>query len=130
MRKILFRFGTVILTMTLLCVGYCIWIDNHLVISKYTVKTSFTEPVRIVQLTDLHNKKFGKNNRKLVSLVREQNPDLVVMTGDMLNATEEDTKTVISLIADIVEFAPVYFGYGNHEIKWLRNYDVNLHDLK
>ena len=128
-KKVLVRLGTAILNITLLFAGYCIWIDNHLVISKYTLETSFTEPVRIVQLTDLHNKKYGKNNRKLVDMVRKQRPDFVVMTGDMLNATEVDTEIVTSLIADIVKFAPVYFGYGNHEVKWIRNYDTDLQEL-
>ncbi len=129
MRKVLFRLGVVILIITLLCSGYCIWIDNHLVITKYTLQTSFKKPIRIVQLTDLHNKKFGKNNRKLVSMVRNQNPDLVVMTGDMLNATEEETETVSSLIAEMAKFSQVYYGYGNHEVKWLRNYNVNLQEM-
>ena len=62
--------------------------------SKYGLECSYYEitsdqldhDFRVVQLTDLHNSVFGENNEKLVELVREQEPDLILFTGDLLNA--------------------------------------------
>ena len=95
----------------------------------YTVRADLTRPIRIVQLTDLHNSQFGENNSKLVALVDEQDPDLIVMTGDMLNRDDPNTEIVEQLIRDLVPIAPVYFGYGNHETSWEANYLRDLHEV-
>lgn len=100
-----------------------------LTVSSYTVEATVTEPIRIVQLTDLHNAQFGEQNSKLVSLVKDQAPDLIVMTGDMLNRDDPNTVIVEQLIRDLTPIAPVYFGYGNHETSWEANYKKDLHEI-
>jgi len=47
--------------------------------------TSF-KGFKILQLSDLHNKSFGNNNNRLVKKIIGENPDIIVMTGDMVNA--------------------------------------------
>ena len=47
---------------------FFIWTDNKLIITEYTIDVNSNEPIRIVQLTDLHNRQFGKDNEKLVSV--------------------------------------------------------------
>lgn len=89
-----------------------------LAVSCYEVETNLTAQIRVVHLTDLHNAEFGEDNCELISLVSEQAPDLIVMTGDMLNRDDESLDTVCSLISSLVKIAPVYFGYGNHETDW------------
>ena len=100
-----------------------------LTVSSYTVEANVTEPIRIVQLPDLHNAQFGDQNIELVSLVKEQAPDLIVMTGDMLNRDDPNTEIVEQLIRDLTPIAPVYFGYGNHETSWESNYKKDLHEI-
>ena len=100
-----------------------------LTVSNYTVEADVSEPIRVVQLSDLHNAQFGEQNSKLVSLVKEQAPDLIVMTGDMLNRDDPNTEIVEQLIRDLVPIAPVYFGYGNHETTWEANYQKDLHEI-
>lgn len=95
----------------------------------YTVRADLTRPIRIVQLTDLHNSEFGKNNSKLIALVEEQDPDLIVMTGDMLNRDDPNTIIVEQLIRDLVPIAPVYYGFGNHETSWEANFQRDLHEV-
>ena len=82
--------------------------------------------MRIVHLSDLHNAQFGDHNRTLVEAVKRQRPDLIVMSGDMLNRDEENTGIVTSLIADLADIAPVYYGYGNHEKTWERRFRRDL----
>ena len=61
-------------------------------LSEYEICSSrIVSDIRIVQLTDLHNSTFGDNNADLIALVQEQNPDLILITGDQLNSGEENT---------------------------------------
>lgn len=101
----------------------------RLIITNYILTAPIKEDIRIVQITDLHNSEFGEGNRDLIDKIRDQSPDLIFMTGDMLNKDDENTETVRSLISELSQIAPVYFGYGNHEINWERNYQQDLHDI-
>lgn len=91
--------------------------------SKYALEPSnyvlsspkLTAPIRVVQLTDLHNSEFGENNERLVRMVGKQNPDLILLTGDMLNGDEPRTEVAVGLIEQLTEIAPVYASLGNHE---------------
>lgn len=78
--------------------------------------------MRIVQLSDLHNYKFGKDNQRLLKKIRRQNPDIVVMTGDMLNGDDEDLDSLLQVVEQCVQIAPVYFSYGNHEKEYAKNF--------
>lgn len=71
--------------------------------------------IRIVQLTDLHNSEFGQDNETLIRKVKEQDPDLVCITGDMLNLDEDNTEIAENLISKLSEDFPVYVSLGNHE---------------
>lgn len=69
---------------------------------------------RIVQLSDLHGRSFGKNNSYLKEKVISAAPDVIFMTGDMVSE-DGSYETAVSLIADLSEVAPIYFSLGNHE---------------
>jgi len=49
-----------------------------------------------LQLSDLHNKSFGNNNNRLVKKIIGENPDIIVMTGDMVNAKDNDFEVFIN----------------------------------
>lgn len=85
-------------------------------VSSYAITSpKISEPIRIVQLTDLHNSEFGKENSRLIELIRKQKPDLVLLTGDMINGDEHDTRIAVNLMKQLSEIAPVYASWGNHE---------------
>ena len=92
----------------------------------YEVETELEEPIRIVQLTDLHGKVFGENNDVLIGLVAESAPDLILMTGDMVDMNEENADVACDLIRELVQIAPVYYAYGNHEYAWMETNGESL----
>ena len=102
---------------------------NALTTTYYTLLSSTISSLRIVQLTDLHNSEFGEDNARLVSSVRDQSPDLILLTGDLLNSDEQCTDIATDLIAKLCDIAPVYFSNGNHEIEYKENYGVDIDEL-
>lgn len=103
---------------------------HFLSVSIYTIPTSkVSDRVRIVQLTDLHNSEFGENNSELVERVSAQNPDLILITGDLLNQDTEGTEIATTLINGLKDIAPVYVSFGNHEAGYERKYGTDLRAL-
>lgn len=96
------------------------WTKNELQTVSYEVPAPISAPLRIAHLSDLHSWSFGENNGELVELVKTQSPDLILMTGDMLDMTDAEPAVACELIRKLAEFAPVYYGYGNHEKAWER----------
>lgn len=99
---------------------------TELTVVRYEVPSELLEPIRIVQLTDLHSWEFGEENRELVELVAAQEPDLILMTGDMMDRSDENADVACALIEALTPVAPVYFGYGNHEYAWMSNHGESL----
>ena len=87
--------------------------NQYLFRSKYSLGLSEYEicsnrivsDIRIVQLTDLHNSTFGDNNADLIALVQEQNPDLILITGDQLNSGEENTSIATDSISALCQIS-------------------------
>lgn len=73
----------------------------------------------IVQVSDLHNTKFGKNQARLIKRIEQNKPNVIVITGDLIYKRSKDMEKEISEVTDfvnnIVKIAPVYFVTGNHE---------------
>ena len=86
---------------------------------SYEVETALTEPIRLVQLTDLHGMVFGEENDVLIDLVAGAGPDLILMTGDMVDRRDENADAACALVRALTEIAPVYYCYGNHEYNWM-----------
>lgn len=93
--------------------------SRELAVVRYKVPAELSEPICIVQLTDLHSWEFGEENRELVELVAAQEPDLILMAGDMMDRSDENADVACALIEKLAPVAPVYFGYGNHEYAWM-----------
>ena len=75
----------------------------------------------VVHLSDLHEKEFGPDNRDLVAMVRDCEPDIIAITGDFI----EDYNGIPyaeTLCAQLVKIAPVYYVTGNHE--WAGEFGV------
>ena len=68
----------------------------------------------IVQLSDLHGHEYGEGNADLLARVREQKPDLIVITGDLIDR-EEQLQMIPALAKGLAAAAPTYYVTGNHE---------------
>ena len=108
---------SVLMILVLILCGISFYVSKYwLTVTHYEISTEkVKEPLRIVQITDLHNREFGTGNEKLIAKVQEQNPDLIVLTGDLLNSDERDSSIATDLIHGLSKLAPVYASYGNHE---------------
>ena len=96
----------VILTVILGCILYTS--KYVLTTISYRLQTTRLIPsLRILQLSDLHNSEFGTHNSRLISAVRAQSPDLILLTGDLLNSDEQRTDIATELITQLCDIAPV-----------------------
>lgn len=96
--------------------------------STYTVALqNLASPVRIVLLSDLHGKSFGRDNSRLIAKIGEQAPDVIFLDGDMIDrsADQADVQELLRLIESLCKIAPVYFAPGNHELEYMQT-DASL----
>lgn len=130
-KKVLIRIIPIILVTFVLLLAFGLYSSKHFLgESIYTISTSkVSDRVRIVQLTDLHNSEFGENNSKLVERVAAQQPDLILITGDLLNQDTERTDIATTLISGLKDIAPVYVSFGNHESGYEKKYGTDLRAL-
>ena len=70
---------------------------------------------KIVHLSDLHCKNFGKNNSDLVEKINSLEPDLILITGDNIDKFHPDITPLENLFKGIADTAPIYSISGNHE---------------
>ncbi len=69
----------------------------------------------LTQVSDLHGKSFGRDSSKLLERVARERPNLVLITGDIVDEWSYDLEFVARFVAQIGEIAPVLYVTGNHE---------------
>ena len=97
-------------------------ISEHITfVTKQYVLTSakfehLKEEIKIVFLSDLHNRDYGENNVHILEAVREENPDLILVGGDMVVAkAKKGYDHALELMKQLPQICPVYACNGNHE---------------
>lgn len=114
--------SAIVLLIVIALLLFCSYQNRHLETTYYTYKAeqlgADLEGYRIVQISDLHNVKFGKNNQKLVDRIRECEPDMIVLTGDLVDSNHTNVDRAVQFVDEIVKICPVYYVTGNHEY-WL-----------
>ncbi len=88
-------------------------------------KLKLSKKIRIVQLSDLHRKNFGINNKILINAVKNTAPDHIFITGDMISRDVTDLTDFKHLINELLKISPVCYSLGNHE-KDLEKIDQKL----
>ena len=102
-------------------------------VTRYSLQSDklegLKEEIRLVVLADLHNHVYGKNNDTLIKAIKEENPDLILVAGDLIIAKpNNEIDTATSLMKRLALKYPVYYGMGNHEYR-LRIYPEQYGDM-
>ena len=94
---------------------------NTITISNSRIPTSFSG-FKIAQVSDLHNAEFGENNARLLKLLSKNEPDIIVITGDLIDAQHTNIDIALNFVKEAIQIAPVYYVTGIHEAS-LSQYD-------
>lgn len=102
------------------CICYLLWGNTAVQTteSEYTLSAlpAGFDGVRIVHLSDLHCREFGENNRDLYRAVSDAQPELIFLTGDLVDETAQHPVEYARMVgAALADIAPTYFVTGNHE---------------
>lgn len=94
-----------------------IYDNSRFVVSHYSVDTglSLENKISAVQISDIHKKTFGTNDIDIINTVNKLNPDIILLTGDIVSRDITDIDNFKQFISGLLNTAPVYFVYGNHE---------------
>ena len=89
---------------------------NQPVYRNYTITSEkINNGFTIVQISDLHSTTYGKNQKRLIDKIDKANPDIILLTGDIVDDIEDEENAYI-LMEDLVAKYPLYYVDGNHEV--------------
>lgn len=86
----------------------------HYTISSKRILPEFNN-YRIIHLSDLHGALYGRDNEDLVGRIRQLDPHMIVMTGDMADTSPHAIQRFENLCCQLCDDYPVYYVEGNHE---------------
>lgn len=115
-RIIMFAVGVIIF---LALVIWTVWSNKALEQNIYTI-TSEKVPkafdgYRIAHISDLHNAEMGEKNEKLLAMLRDAQPDIIAITGDLIDSRNTDIEVALQFAEEAAKIAPCYYVTGNHE---------------
>ena len=97
------------------------WGNTGLELNTYTISSDrLPEAIngyRIAHISDLHNAEMGKDNEKLLTMLREAEPDIIAITGDLIDSRNTDIEIALEFTGAAMEIAPCYYVTGNHEAR-------------
>jgi predicted MPP superfamily phosphohydrolase len=109
----------VISVLSIIFILWIVWGNVTVGVTRCRVKSGRIpegfDHYKIAVISDLHNARFGENNIKITSLIKKENPDIVAVTGDLIDAKKPDFETAVHLAQELVKIAPCYYVTGNHE---------------
>lgn len=105
--------------MLLALVIWVLWANTALELNTYTLENEKLpetfDGYRIAHVSDLHNAEMGENNEKLLAILRDARPDMIAMTGDMIDSRNTNIQISLDFAEEAVKIAPCYYVTGNHE---------------
>ena len=120
----------IVSVLIILAIGiWILWSNTTLEVNEYEIVNDRIpqgfDGFRIAQVSDLHNAEFGEGNEKLIQLLSQTDPDIIVLTGDLIDSRHTDIEIALDFARQAIKLAPVYYVSGNHEAR-VREYE----DLK
>ena len=109
----------ILLGLLILCAVFLIQQTNSLKTARYTWESPRAlwgfDGFQIALVSDLHNKRFGKNQARLVRAVADLRPDLIALTGDFVDLETKNLDFAREFLEGIKNLAPIYWVDGNHD---------------
>lgn len=122
-----------VLTVLLALIIWTAWGNTALMVNTVSVSSNRIPAgfsgYRIAQVSDLHNAEFGAGNTKLLQTISESTPNIIVITGDLIDMNHTNMDTALDFVKNAVQIAPIYYVNGNHEAA-LSQYDELKEELK
>lgn len=108
---------TVLGIFLIIMVWVMLYDSNRFVVQSTVVSDRrIRKPLRAVVIADLHNKRYGRENERLLNEIRARKPDVILIAGDILTAKPgKSIQPAISFLEVLAKEFPVYYGNGNHE---------------
>ena len=120
----------IIVAIILVLVVWIRWGNTALEINEYKIVSNSVpqnfDGFRIAQVSDLHNAEFGEWNSKLLDLLSRTDPDIIVLTGDLIDSRNTDIEIALAFAREAMKIAPVYFVSGNHEARVIEYEDLKI----
>lgn len=116
--KIVKRALCVMLTLFVAFSIVTVWGNITLSIEKFNIETeklNIVNGFKIAHISDYHNTHSNFLNEAALSSLKEEKPDIIVLTGDLVDCRKTDIEKGIDFVSKIIEIAPVYYVTGNHE---------------
>ena len=111
----------VVVFVLVVLIVWTLWGNTALEVNEYEVVSDRIpqgfEGFRIAQVSDLHNAEFGEGNEKLIQLLSQTDPDIIVLTGDLIDSRHTDIEIALDFARQAIKLAPVYYVSGNHEAR-------------
>ena len=105
----------------LILIVWTAWGNAALELNTYTIRSrglpDAFDGYRIAQVSDLHNAEFGDRNQRLLEMLREAEPDMIAITGDLIDSRKTNIAVALAFAEEAVKFAPCYYVSGNHEAR-------------
>ena len=109
-------------------IAWVIWDNNRITVTEYTIKDAEIPEnfsgYRILQISDLHNVEFGEDNEILLNQISRLHPDMIVITGDLIDSYHTNVDISLAFIREAVKIAPTYYVFGNHEVRIPESYTL------
>ena len=119
-KKRMFVFA-VVATILLGLIIWTAWGNTALELNLYIISSDRLpeafDGYRIAHVSDLHNTEIGKDNEKLLAMLREADPDIIAITGDIIDSRNTDIDIALQFTKTAMEIAPCYYVTGNHEAR-------------
>ena len=120
-KKKKFIFLAVAAIVLVVLVIWIAWGNTALELNTYTISSSKLpqsfDGYRIAHVSDLHNTEMGKDNEKLLAMLRDADPDMIAITGDLIDSRNTDIEVALKFVREAVKIAPCYYVTGNHEAR-------------
>ncbi len=98
---------------------FLIFENKKITVSNYTVNAQKAgreyNGFKIVQISDLQNESFGKRNKRLINTIKRLKPDMIAVTGDIVDCHRTDVNCALRFAHEISQICPSYYVCGNHE---------------